>query len=123
MIPSRPPADPAAAKSLEYFRAEMPRPPLHPLEKTLLTLVVAELVFLSWALSGFMVWSQFVSLALCTLALAVSLLPRNNYDSTERRAPLRSYPVRRLVRFPPFWLGLAFLGYMLIQALNPAAAY
>jgi len=123
MIPPRPPADLAGQKSLEYFRAQAPRPNLHPLEKTLLVVVSAQLVFLPWALGGMRAWSQFVSLGFSATAFVAALIPRNYYESAGKLTPLRAYPSRRLLRFPLFWLGLAFLSYVLTQALNPAWIY
>src|SRR5882724_5740060 len=121
--PFRLPADPVAQKSLEYFRAQAPRPNLHPLEKTLLWIVAGHLVFLPWALGTMHVWSQVVSAGFSAMALIIAVVPRNYYESTARLTPLRYHPVGRLLRFPIFWLGLAFVCYVLIQALNPAWIY
>ncbi len=69
-------------------------------------------------------WSQLVSLALGIAAIACALLPRN-YDhvTAPGQAPFRLFTLPRLTRFPVFWLGLAFLAYIAIGALNPAWAY
>lgn len=39
------------------------------------------------------------------------------------RIPLSAAPAKRLLRFPPFWLGLIVLLYMAIQIFNPAWEY
>lgn len=109
--------------ALRHFRAPRPRTPLHPLEKLLLVLVAAQLVLLPWMLGGMRVTGQYTSLGLAVAALLVSLLPRHYNRLLTGQDAFTLYPVRRLIRFPLFWLGLGFLGYVLIQALNPAWSY
>ncbi len=102
-----------------HIAAHKARPPLHPLERTFLGLACVHLVFLPWAFGTMHGWSQTVGLALSALSLVLSLLPRR-YEgelTTGGNFTLHSWP--RLLKFPPFWLGLALLGLMLAQALNP----
>ncbi len=70
------PFDPRAAQqSLEDFRAQAPRPRIHPLELMLLWTVSAQLIFLPWALGTMHVWSQSVSLGFSLLGIAFALIP------------------------------------------------
>lgn len=80
----------------------------------MLVFVVACLVFLPWAIGTMHLWSQVTGAALALATLVVALMP----DTTATESPLR-----RLVRFPGFWAGLAVLGYVGAQALNPAWRY
>lgn len=113
----------ALQKPLEHFRAKTKRLRVHPLEITLLWLVAAHLVLLPWGLGGMRLWAQVPSLILGVLSFGLALLPRNyTEDHTgSNRFRLLTWP--KLVRFPIFWLGLALLGYIVLQALNPAWKY
>lgn len=118
-----PPASPQAPIPVERFRAHTPRIPLHRLEKILLAVIAAQLVLLPWMLGGMRVQGQQVSFALAALGLGLSLLPRDYPRLASGEPGFRLYPHRQLVRFPVFWLGLLFLGYVLVQALNPGWEY
>lgn len=102
------------------FRAHQPRIALHRSEKLLAVLVAAQLVLLPWMLGGTRLPGQQVSFVLALLGLSVALLPRDYPHLASGEPGFRLYPHRRLLRFPVFWLGLLFLGYVLVQALNPA---
>ncbi len=67
-----------------------------------------------------MPWAQLVSLGFGVLALIVSLWPRHYSGELAPEGNFKLHPWPRLLRFPLFWIGLVFLGYVLIQALNPA---
>jgi hypothetical protein len=108
---------------LEHFRTEQKRRPLHPLETSLLAVIALNLCFLPWALGGMPFWSQVVSGILSFLSLILSLVPRDYDNATSGQAPFRLHTWPKLLRFPAFWLGLALLALVLIQALNPAWTY
>ncbi len=94
--------------------------PLHPLERALVTITGIHLCFLPWALGAMPLWSQCISLLFGVVGLVVALMNRR-YDG--ELAPGGAFKLimwPKLVRFPVFWLGLLLLGYILIQALNPA---
>jgi len=96
------------------------RPPLHVLEKSLLAVFCAHLIFLPWAFGTMHAWSQSVSAAFALIEIVLALWPRSYRDEF---APAGGFEMKtwpRLVRFPPFWLGLGLLGYLVIQWLNPA---
>jgi O-antigen ligase len=96
---------------------------LHPLETTLLVIAAVLLCFMPWALGTMHAWSQFVSLALASLAFAVAIINRHYRGELAPRGDFRLVMWPKLIRFPLFWLGLLLLGYILTQALNPAWVY
>ncbi len=124
---------------------------LPPGDKRVLFCLIVHLCFLPWALGTMHQWSQAVSLALAVLGFAVALWakPDDRGQSTDDRgrttevglqsskgetlpsdvrrqtSDIRppSSAVRRLLKFPLFWLGLALLVYIAIQALNPEWRY
>ncbi len=69
-------------------------------------------------------WSQVLSLGLSVVELSVALWPRA-YDASLSGGldPFRLTMWPKLVRFPVFWIGLALLGYVVLQACNPAWIY
>jgi len=95
-------------------------PSLHPLEKALLVIVATHLVFLPWALGAMHIWSQGVSFGLSLVSLCVALKSRDDPSNGTAESSFRPDPLPTLLRFPIFWLGLAFLLYTVVQALNPA---
>jgi O-antigen ligase len=109
--------------ALDHFRAKTTRQKTHPTESALLWVVSAQLVFLPWALGGMKVWAQWISLGFSVIGFGLALLPRNYGETTSGQAPFRLYTWPKLIRFPIFWLGLAFLAYITIGALNPAWEY
>lgn len=111
-------SDPTAL--VRQFRADQPRQPVHPRERLLLGVVAAQLVLLPWMLGGMRVLGQGISLGLALAGFVISLLPRDYDRSLTGHEAFRLYPAKRLRRFPVFWLGLLLLGYVLVQALNPA---
>jgi O-antigen ligase len=117
---SRPP-EPSA---LQAFRGDLrTSAKLHPLETTLMVVVGALLCFTPWALGSMTVWSQFVSLGLGVLAFTVALINRHYRGELAPNGDFKLIIWPKLIHFPLFWLGLLFLGYILIQALNPAWVY
>jgi hypothetical protein len=98
-------------------------PPVHPLERALLVVVAIHLVFLPWALGTMHVWSQCVSFGLSVVSFGLAVRTRNYTWEYAEEAPFRLHPLRKLLHFPIFWLGLLLLLYILIQALNPAWEY
>ena len=78
------------------------------------------MAFTAWGLAGVQLWSLHTLLAggLLTFLLSVVPLPAewNGWDGAHGNG--KNY--KRLLRFPFFWLSLAFLLYLLIQGLNPS---
>lgn len=73
------------------------------------------LAYAAWGLGGIPAWSLHILLAGGATTLAAALLP----FSANPRFLLKA--LQRLVVWPPFYLSLAFLLYLLVGALNPAA--
>jgi len=74
-------------------------------ERRVAGLICAWLVIQPWLIGGRFWWSEALNTVVGVIGLAIAL------RSMESR--------RALVRFPVFWLGLLFCGYVLCQALNP----
>jgi O-antigen ligase len=109
---------------LQAFRGETrASASLHPLEKALLVITGAQLVFTPWALGTMHVWSQGISLGLAIAGFVVALINRHYTEEHAHEGDFKLIMWPKLVRFPLFWLGLGLLVYMLVQALNPAWIY
>jgi hypothetical protein len=65
-------------------------------------------------------WAQYISLGLAAVGFVIALLPRNYTPEHTGTAPFRLLTYPKLLKFPIFWLGLALLGLVVVQALNPA---
>lgn len=114
----------ARQKPLEQFRGEHgKRLEIHPKEKALLWLVSIHLCALPWAIGDMRPWSQIPSFALSVLGLVLALLPRHYTEEHTGSNSFRLIMWPKLLRFPLFWIGLALLGYIAIQALNPSWEY
>jgi hypothetical protein len=107
-------------KPLEMFRARTRRLRIHPQEKLLLAIVSVHLVILPWALGDMYLWTQWISVALSALSVAVALIPRNYTEDQAGQTSFRLVMWPKLTKFPVFWLGLVFLAYVICQGLNPA---
>ena len=114
---------PDTSDRLKQFRGT--RQPLPLQEKRVLVVLILHLCFLPWALGTRDSWSQLTSLALAITGFIVALWPDSGFGSqfSDPSAPRSLTPFARLLRFPPFWLGLALLGYIGIQACNPSLRY
>ena len=110
-------------RPLDHFRANKKRLEIHPTEKLVLWAVCAHLIFLPWALGTMWIWAQFTSFALAVIGFGLALLPRSYTEEHTGSNSFRLFMWPRLVRFPLFWLGAALLGYVALQALNPAWAF
>jgi hypothetical protein len=96
------------------------RPPLHPQELVLVGVTALHLSFLPWALGTMHVWSQLTSLGLAIVGIVLAALPRTGQQDDRNAPPPRQWLAARLLRLPAFWAGLLFLGYIVVQGLNPA---
>jgi O-antigen ligase len=98
----------------------MGSPSIAPREWAVVVVGGLTLAFSAWGLAGVQLWSLHTLLAggLLTCLLAIVPLPRscNGVDGEHGNA----LNVKRLLKFPVFWLGLAFLLYIGIQGMNPA---
>jgi O-antigen ligase len=106
-----------------FRRDSSPRQWTHPLESVLLATLAAHLVFLPWALGTMRLWAQGISLGLALLTFVLALVPRRQAPQGLGASQLTRSPHLKLMRFPIFWIGLALLGLVALQGLNPAWAY
>lgn len=81
------------------------------------------MIFLPWALGTMRPWAQWISLAFGLVGFALALLPRNYTEEHTGSNRFRLLMWPKLIRFPIFWLGLALLGLIVVQGLNPAWEY
>jgi len=125
MPPARPRFSPEPSNQLQQFRGV--RHPLPPGDKRVLAVLIVHLCFLPWALGGMRSWGQLISLGLAIIGFAVAFwsVARYRSDAMARdpSAPRPPTPFRRLMKFPPFWLGLALLAYIVLQSFNPTWQY
>ena len=89
------------------------------MEQLLVAVAAIQLCFLPWALGARAPWAQLVSLGLGVLAIAISVWPRRYSGELAPDGDFILHTWPRLFRFPLFWLGLLFLSYILVGALNP----
>lgn len=94
--------------------------PLHPLESALVVVAVVQLCFLPWAIGGVLLWAQLTALGLSVVALGLAVQRRTYCEPYSREGNYLLLTLPRLWRFPIFWLGLLFLGYIAIQGFNPS---
>jgi O-antigen ligase len=107
-------------RPLERLRTQNRSTPLHSLEKFLVILLALQLVFLPWALGGMHLWARLVSLTLASAAFITALWPRSYTEEFKEDEAFRLHMWPKLLRFPVFWLGLAFFAYVATQMYNPA---
>ena len=86
-------------------------------EKWIVAAVAIQLLFVSWAFGGVRLWTQYTLSVLSVIGFLI-LFVRFEDHSAGRRENLK-----RLLRFPVFWLGLMLMLYMGIQAFNVAWVY
>jgi len=72
----------------------------------------------AWLAGAWYAWAQWVTLALALLAFGALFAPVFDYRAWPPSPPPHA-AVRRLARFPIFWLGLAILVYGALAAMNP----
>jgi len=109
---------------LQAFRGELrATTELHSLETGLLITTAVLLCFMPWAFGAMQVWSQFVALGLSATSFTLALINRHYRGHLAPQGDFKLIMWPKLIRFPLFWLGLLFLAYILVQALNPAFTY
>lgn len=86
----------------------------------MLAVVSILLILLPWTHGLHRGVAAFGGLALGLLAFVFALWPRNYTAGVVDQVPFRLVPLRRLVRFPLFWIGLVFFALQLIATQNPS---
>jgi len=92
-------------------------------EWVLVGVIALDLCLQAWAYGGMTSSSQIVSLGLSVVALLFSLLPRGERGGLENDERFPKSCRERLLRFPVFWAGVVMIGYVFLQAVNPAFSY
>ncbi len=87
-------------------------------EKIVLFVSCVLVAQLPWIFGGIHIVAQEINMALVLAGFFALFMPLKDPDS-----PTPSKNLHALVRFPVFWLTLGFLGYVIIQFLNPYACY
>ncbi len=95
-------------------------PAVAPRERAVVSVGSLTLAFTAWGLSGVKLWSLHVLLVggFLTFFLAVMPLPACLNGKDQQHGNLQN--LKRLIRFPPFWMSLIFLIYLFLQGFNPA---
>ncbi len=93
---------------------------MHPQELILVVLASIQLCFLPWAIGGVVLWAQLISLGISMAAFAMAVQRRVYQEPYSRDGNYLLLTLPKLWRFPIFWLGLLFLGYIALQGLNPS---
>ena len=107
------------------------RPPLAPREWAVALVGGATLVCTAWCFAGVMAWALHLLCVGGLLTLAIAALPLPTLGSRRLQRGCAWFNgvdgehgagknFRRLLSSPFFWLGLAFLLYLSLQALNPS---
>lgn len=113
----------ALQKPLDQFRAKTKRLNVHPAEQLVLVVVSAHLALLPWMLGTMRPWGQITSFVLSVIGFGLALIPRNYTEDHTGSNRFRLIMWPKLAKFPIFWIGLALLGYIAVQGLNPAWRY
>jgi len=105
----------------ENKRFSSARPGIAPREWLVAVTASLTLAFTAWGLAGVVVWSLHTMLAggvFCLLS-ALCPLPSALNGTDGEHGNLKN--LLRFLKSPAVWFGLAFLLYLLVQALNPSA--
>lgn len=92
------------------------RPPVPRRDLVIGAFAGANLALLPWFIAGQPLWAQVTSLLLSVGAFAFLFLPVG-FDGWRSASAERS--LETLIKFPPFWCGLALMALLALQGLNP----
>lgn len=106
---------------MDAFRATKRRGPLHPQEKLLLLFLALTAVTAIWTGRGHALWSSALCALFALVAFLVALPPRPIIEGLDEIDWSSRWRVRRLLKYPVFWVGLAFTGLVITQAARTAA--
>jgi len=106
------------------FRNRGAHDPLGASEIRFLALLGIHLTFLPWALGNVFLLGQIISLGLSCLGFIFAYLSfAHRLQGIDARIQVGRAAFQELRRFPPFWIGLILLLYLLLQAGNPSWMY
>lgn len=98
---------------------EHQRPPVSLPEKVLVVAAAIAMCAPPWMLGSMTWWAQSILFGLCAFAFLLSLGVGGGAVASSASVGQRlQFSIRCLLRFPLFWMGLIFLVYIAIQALN-----
>lgn len=93
--------------------------PLSHRERYVLWAALPLVVICPWHGGSMLWWSNILNVILALLpVIAAFVMPITEEVAEQSAAYSRRQNLKNLLKFPIFWLGLLFLGYILIQALN-----
>lgn len=98
----------------------MRRPPLPLRERAIAVGAALQVAGICWALGGMRLGPQFTQLGISLLLGALLFIPIREGHTQTIRSARPGENLRRLLRFPPFWLGILLFSYITIQGFNPA---
>ena len=107
----------SAAQALQSFEKRHKRPPIPLREKWIVASLAVFIFILPWMLGGMRWWPQLIFLALSIIPFILLFVPMRIGNST----PLEN--LKKLIKFPIFWLGLLFIIYVFLGAINPSWQY
>lgn len=88
-------------------------PPVDPKERTIVWLLAGAVASAAWMIGGMRPPGLIAACVFSGLAFLWALLPRSFFPDYQ--------PLKRLVRFPIFWLGLVFLLWGVLHTINPSS--
>jgi O-antigen ligase len=94
------------------------RPRICRREKVVAAFILLTLLFMPWALGSMRPWTQITACSLAVAAMLALFIPLGK--ERQGQSPTALDNLKRLLTFPIFWLGVLFLVYLLLQAINPA---
>lgn len=98
--------------------------PVRPLPATLAIFFIGLfLVLASWLFGGVQLWSRQVLFLVALIPFLLALVPIPRKSLRDSAWSHTRTGLRRLITFPPFWLGLFIFGYVWLQSINPSYEY
>lgn len=93
------------------------KPPVTLREKLIIATLLSQFFWMTIALGGANWWAQRIGLALAVVSFILLVLPLPGQENDPQSKQPRAI-IRRLLCFPPFWLGWALITYVWIQSWN-----
>ena len=98
----------------------MGSPSVAPREWAVVVVGGLTLAFTAWGLGGMWLWPLHILLAGGLLTWLLSIVPMSQRWNGTDGEHGNAQNLLRLLKFPVFWLSVAFLAYITIQGMNPA---
>ena len=75
---------------------------------------------MSWGLGGMWLWTQYTFFTLSLITFLFCFLPVERADHVLDKSPPALENLKKMLRWPVFWMGFLFLGYVIFQWANPS---